>query len=121
VIDPPFEKKDEFETLASRFAEAFGKWPTGCYLVWYPVKSRRVTEELAQRIAAAARAAVPTGSCLRLEFSVAPQNAESGLTSTGLLLVNPPWRLAADLKILLPELTKPLGQGGAARFRLDTP
>ena len=121
VIDPPFEKKDEFETLASRFAEAFGKWPTGCYLVWYPVKSRRVTEELAQRIAAAARAAVPPGSCLRLEFSVAPQNAESGLTSTGLLLVNPPWRLAADLKILLPELTKPLGQGGAARFRLDTP
>ena len=121
VIDPPFEKKDEFETLASRFVEAFGKWPTGCYLIWYPVKSRRLAEELAQRIATTARAAVPPGNCLRLEFSVAPQSAEPGLTSTGLLVVNPPWTLAAELKTLLPELTKPLGQGGAARFRLDTP
>jgi 23S rRNA (adenine2030-N6)-methyltransferase len=29
--------------------------------------------------------------------------------------------LAADLKTILPELEKPLGQGGAARFKLETP
>jgi len=41
LIDPPYEQKDEFERLAQGFAEAFAKWPTGIYLVWYPVKSRR--------------------------------------------------------------------------------
>ena len=41
LIDPPFEHKDEFERLADGFAEAFAKWPTGSYLIWYPVKSRR--------------------------------------------------------------------------------
>ena len=37
------------------------------------------------------------------------------------LIVNPPWTLAGELKAILPELEKPLGQGGAGRFRLETP
>jgi 23S rRNA (adenine2030-N6)-methyltransferase len=121
LIDPPFEAKNEFERLADGFAEAFAKWPTGSYLIWYPVKSRRITDGLAQHVAGIAAASKPAGKCLRLEFSVAPQEAGSGLASTGLLIVNPPWTLAAELKAILPELEKPLGQGGAGRFRLETP
>ena len=121
LIDPPYEQKDEFERLAAHFTEAFAKWPTGIYLVWYPAKSRRAADELAQRAAEAVDRARPPGKCLRLEFSVAPQTTDTGLTSAGLLIVNPPWTLAAELKTLLPELEKPLGQGGAARFRLDVP
>jgi 23S rRNA (adenine2030-N6)-methyltransferase len=29
--------------------------------------------------------------------------------------------LTAELKTILPELEKPLGQGGAGRFRLEVP
>jgi len=121
LIDPPYEQKDEFERLAGSFAEAFTKWPTGSYLLWYPVKSRRATDTLARHVAELAGAAAPAGKCLRLEFSVAPQSAGAGLTSAGLLIVNPPWTLAGELKAILPELEKPLGQGGAGRFRLETP
>jgi 23S rRNA (adenine2030-N6)-methyltransferase len=120
LIDPPFEHKDEFERLALGFAEAFAKWPTGIYLLWYPAKSRRATDSLAQNVAAVVDAAVGAGKCLRLEFSVAPQVADGGLTSAGLLIVNPPWTLGSELKAILPELEKPLGQGGAGRFRLET-
>ena len=120
LIDPPYEQKDEFERLAAGFAEAFAKWPTGSYLLWYPAKSRRATDELARQVAHAIGEARPPGKCLRVEFSVAPQAAGQGLTSAGLLVVNPPWTLAADLKTILPELEKPLGQGGAGRFRLET-
>src|SRR5450759_3825805 len=97
LIDPPFEAKDEFERLAEGFAAAFAKWPSGSYLLWYRVKRRRAT------------------------VSVAPQAAGTGLASAGLLIVNPPWTLAGELKAILPELEKPLGQGGAGRFRLETP
>ena len=121
LIDPSFEQKDEFERLAAGFSEAFAKWPTGSYLLWYPVKSRRATDGLARHVAAVAGAAKPLGKCLRLEFSVAPQVAGGGLTSTGLLMVNPPWTLMGELKAILPELEKPLGQGGAGRFRLEVP
>ena len=121
LIDPSFEQKDEFERLAAGFAEAFAKWPTGSYLLWYPVKSRCATDSLARHVAEVAGAAKPPGKCLRLEFSVAPQAASPGLVSTGLLIVNPPWTLMGELKAILPELEKPLGQGGAGRFRLEVP
>jgi 23S rRNA (adenine2030-N6)-methyltransferase len=121
LIDPPFEAAGEFERLADRFAAAFAKWPTGIYLLWYPAKSRRATDDLARRVAQCVAATRPPGKCLRLEFSIAPQDAGGTLASTGLLMVNPPWPLHAELKTILPELEKPLGQGGAARFRLETP
>jgi 23S rRNA (adenine2030-N6)-methyltransferase len=121
LIDPPYEQKDEFERLAEGFAEAFGKWPTGSYLLWYPVKSRRATDNLARHVADVVGAGPSPGKCLRLEFSVAPQTAGGALASAGLLVVNPPWTLMGELKAILPELEKPLGQGGAGRFRLETP
>jgi 23S rRNA (adenine2030-N6)-methyltransferase len=121
LIDPPYEQKDEFERLAAGFAEAYAKWPTGSYLLWYPVKSRRATDTLARHVAEVVGASKPAGKALRLEFSVAPQTAEAALASAGLLIVNPPWTLLGELKAILPELEKPLGQGGAGRFRLETP
>jgi 23S rRNA (adenine2030-N6)-methyltransferase len=121
LIDPPYEDKDEFARLAAGFAEAFAKWPTGSYLLWYPAKSRRATDALARHVAEVAASGVSPGKCLRLEFSAAPQAADSALVSAGLLLVNPPWMLMAELKAILPELEKPLGQGGAGRFRLEVP
>jgi 23S rRNA (adenine2030-N6)-methyltransferase len=120
LIDPPYEQKDEFERLAEGFAQAYAKWPTGSYLLWYPVKSRRATDTLARLVADAVGASTPAGKALRLEFSVAPQTADAALASTGLLIVNPPWTLLGELKAILPELEKPLGQGGAGRFRLET-
>jgi 23S rRNA (adenine2030-N6)-methyltransferase len=121
LIDPPYEQKDEFERLAEGFTEACAKWPTGSYLLWYPVKSRRATDTLARHVAEVVGGSKPAGKALRLEFSVAPQTADAALVSTGLLIVNPPWTLLDELKSILPELEKPLGQGGAARFRLETP
>ena len=116
LIDPPFEAKDEFARMAQGFADAFAKWPTGIYVLWYPAKSRRATDTLAEQVAGIA----PAGKVLRLEFSSAPQQADGALTSAGLLIVNSPWTLAAEMKAILPELEKPLGQGGAGRFRLET-
>jgi 23S rRNA (adenine2030-N6)-methyltransferase len=121
LIDPPFEAKGEFERLADRFAVAFNKWPTGIYVLWYPAKSRRAADELAAHVTGVAATTRPAGKCMRLEFSVAPQVAGSVLASTGLLVVNPPWALQSELKTILAELEKPLGQGGAARFKLEAP
>src|SRR6202161_68783 len=53
LIDPPYEQKDEFERLAEGFPGAFTKWPTGSYVLWYPVKSRRATDTLARHVAQA--------------------------------------------------------------------
>jgi 23S rRNA (adenine2030-N6)-methyltransferase len=121
LVDPPFEASDEFERLANGFNSAFAKWPTGVYLLWYPAKSRRAADQLTQQVVQTAGSVKPRGTCLRLEFSVAPQAEDSALTSCGLLIINPPWTLQGELKTILSELEKPLGRGGAGRFRLVRP
>src|SRR5215471_12576219 len=68
LVDPPFEAKDEFERLATGFSAAFAKWPTGSYVLWYPAKSRRATDDLARRVIGTTAAVKPPGKCLRLEF-----------------------------------------------------
>jgi 23S rRNA (adenine2030-N6)-methyltransferase len=120
LVDPPFEAQDEFAKLAEGFAAAFAKWPTGSYLLWYPAKTRRTADTLAQAVVQAVGGKHVSDKVLRIEFSVAPQTADGPLMSAGLLAVNPPWTLAAELRALLPELEKPLGQGGAARFKVET-
>ena len=85
LIDPPYEDRDEFGRLADGFRAAYAKWPTGIYMLWYPVKERRATDALAQQVARIANATeTADAKCLRVEFSVAPSTSDSGLVSAGL-------------------------------------
>src|SRR6201984_2019349 len=68
LIDPPFEAKDEFERMGGRVAAAYAKWPTGIYVLWYPAKNRRATDDLTDRVAEAAALSKPPGKLLRIEF-----------------------------------------------------
>src|SRR5262249_49983279 len=40
LIDPPFEQPNEFSSLAQGLTAAHRKWPTGLYLLWYPIKDQ---------------------------------------------------------------------------------
>ena len=126
LIDPPFEAKDEFARLAEKFAAAFAKWPTGIYMLWYPVKDRKAAHALSAAVARTvgartSKAARDEVRCLRVELSVdrAAAAARGGLDTAGLLVVNPPWTLAAELRTVLPVLAGSMGRTAAAHFSLD--
>jgi 23S rRNA (adenine2030-N6)-methyltransferase len=114
VVDPPFEEVADFHRLSHCFAAAHRKWATGIFLLWYPIKDRGEPDALAKRLR---RLALP--KLLRAELIVAPLSDPTKLNGCGLILVNPPWRLAEELAILLPALAKILGRGPKPGFRLD--
>ena len=114
LIDPPFEEKDEFATLADAFVAAHRKWPTGIYALWYPIKDRGGVESLMDAVDAAG-----IGRLLRLEIDVDRPAAAGGLGATGLLVVNPPWLLAEEARTLLPALTERLAQGPRPRYHCE--
>ena len=111
LIDPPFEEKDEFATLEAELIAAHRKWPTGIYALWYPVKDKLAVANLIAGITAAG-----IGRLLRLEIDVDRPEAAGGLSATGMLIVNPPWMLAEEARILLPALTERLAQGPNPRY-----
>ncbi|MGX1785863.1 23S rRNA (adenine(2030)-N(6))-methyltransferase RlmJ [Bosea sp. NPDC055332] len=114
LIDPPFEEKDEFATLAAEFIAAHRKWPTGIYALWYPIKDERAVEHLLDTILDAG-----IGRLLRLEIDVDRPDAAGGLSATGLIVINPPWLLAQEAEILLPALSERLAQGARPRYRCE--
>ena len=114
LVDPAFEETDEFATLVDGLAKAHHRWPTGIYLLWYPIKDATKVRHFHEDIKASGIRRI-----LRVEFQVASGDKDGPLTGCGLLVVNPPYTLAGELKLLLPWLQKTLATGKGAGHSLD--
>jgi 23S rRNA (adenine2030-N6)-methyltransferase len=111
-VDPPYEAKDEVQTLAQALETGLRKWPTGIFFAWYPIKDGQIGETLS-------RAAVSRGfpKALRAEFLPYAQDG-LGLAGGGIVVCNAPWRLDEKLSALCEELSGRLGDG-RGRWSVD--
>jgi 23S rRNA (adenine2030-N6)-methyltransferase len=115
LVDPPFEEDADFHRLSHVLGLAHRKWATGIYALWYPIKGRGEADALAKRLCK-----LGIGKILRAELIVSPVSDPSRLNGCGLILVNPPWTLQADLAVLLPVLAALLErQPESGGFKLD--
>jgi len=112
LVDPPFERADEFSRLAHGIVNATRKWATGTYLIWYPIKERR---EPAAFVDALVRAGI--GKILGIELDIG--ECGPGLRATGVVVINPPWRLADEMRLLIDWLVPVLARGPGAAARVD--
>jgi 23S rRNA (adenine2030-N6)-methyltransferase len=86
LIDPPYESPDELASLSAALADAHRRWPTGTFLVWYPILSAVQRRRVHARFAA-----LRLAKMLLADLAVHPDDASVGLSGSGLLLVNPPY------------------------------
>lgn len=84
LLDPPFESPEEFSLLAQTAREAWRKFATGIYLVWYPVKSPGEAKAFIGEVLAGGMEKV-------LEIQIAIDAPEAKLGRAGLLVINPPY------------------------------
>ncbi len=112
LIDPPFERTDEYKAMFSAFLSAYAKWPTGIYALWHPIKAPSETEVFydAFRKARVRRAS-------RLEICVGGD--ASRLNACGLFVVNPPYGFVEDARAILQLLASRLEQGEGAGFVVE--
>jgi 23S rRNA (adenine2030-N6)-methyltransferase len=111
LIDPSYEAQEETSLLAGALGEALRRFPSGLYVIWYPITERFESQAFHQEIA---RLALPPA--LTLELIVDPGSA--GLKGCGLLVLNPPWRFAEEAGPILTELAQRLGRSSAAVERV---
>lgn len=112
LVDPPFEKPGELDRLARALVAATRKWPTGVYAGWYPIKDVGEVDRAAARLEALARPA------LRLDLLVDDPSRADRLAGCGLLVVNPPFTLEEEARVLLPALAERLGRVGTGGARV---
>ena len=114
LIDPPFEEDGEFERLVEGLVKAHKRFPQGVYALWYPLKEQKERDAFVGMLA---ETGIP--KILRAELMVRAPAHPARLFGTGMILVNPPFTLDAELKLLLPELAKILADNGRGGTRVD--
>jgi 23S rRNA (adenine2030-N6)-methyltransferase len=86
LIDPPYESLDELKLMLQAFTDAYRRWPSGIFLLWYPIRSA------AQRSMVHARfEALGIAKMLFADLAIHPDDAGVGLAGSGLMVVNPPY------------------------------
>ncbi|MGO9769074.1 MAG: 23S rRNA (adenine(2030)-N(6))-methyltransferase RlmJ [Roseiarcus sp.] len=115
LIDPPYEAPDEGERVEKALARALLKWPRGTYALWRPIKAPLEDARFLNAIAA-----LGAPNILRLELDVgalAPAtHSPSPLSCSGLLVVNPPFGLIDEARVVMPWLTQLLRRGAGGGF-----
>lgn len=114
LIDPPYEKPEEFGQVAAALRETLKRWRNGMVMAWYPIKARRPVEQLLDAVRA-----LQAEACA-VELLTLPEDVPQRLNGSGIILVNPPWKLDETLRGLLPPLAGFLaGPGGRPQVRFS--
>lgn len=113
VIDPSYELKTDYRLAVKTLARAYRRFATGVYALWYPVieRSRVHALEGALQASGIERAHL-------FELGVRPDGVGGGMTASGMIVVNGPWTLEAEMREALPWLAGVLGQDGGGYFRM---
>ncbi len=101
LTDPPYEQPDEFDVLIKRVTDAHRRWAAGVFMIWYPVKDRPTIWKFQEALVAAG---IPKILCA--EFVYDENVSADRLGGSGMVIINPPWKLDEELKALFPALHK---------------
>ena len=114
LVDPPFEEEGEFARLVENLQRAHRRWPGGIYALWYPIKDRKAVAAFRTALRGAG---IP--KLLDIGFEIRPASSAPSLDGSGLVVVNPPYTLEGELRVLLPALHKALAVEQPSRWTLD--
>jgi 23S rRNA (adenine2030-N6)-methyltransferase len=113
LIDPPYEKSDEFTELTKMLPEAIKRWETGTFALWYPIKNHTATDRFIHSLKEKIKRPI-----LIAELSIYPEDNMQQLNGSGMLIINPPWLLNEELQQVLPWLWNTLSKKGLGRYRI---
>ncbi|WP_294966595.1 23S rRNA (adenine(2030)-N(6))-methyltransferase RlmJ [uncultured Gilliamella sp.] len=99
LIDPSYEIKNDYYKIPSALFEAYKRFATGIYLIWYPVVSRTTTQRMIDDIIKLGIKRIS-----QFELALKPDNNQKGMTASGMIVINPPWKLHEQMQTIMPWL-----------------
>ena len=114
LIDPSYEIKTDYDRVFESIAKAYKKSATCTYALWYPVVDRNYINQLEKKF-------INSGikKIQRFELGISADLRNSGMTASGLIVINPPWLLRDKMSQLLPRLVETLAESEGAFFKCD--
>lgn len=113
LLDPSYEVKSDYQQLVKQVIQAHKRFATGTFAIWYPVVLRQRIDEMEIALKKSGITNIQL-----MELGLQPDNPEHGMTSSGMILINPPWTLWQAMEDALPWLVDTLSDG-AGFYRLE--
>jgi len=107
LMDPPYELKTDYQDVVKGIQEGYKRFATGTYALWYPVVMRQQIKKMLRDLEATGIRRI-----LQIELGVRPDSDQRGMTASGMIVINPPWKLEQQMKNVLPWLLKVLVPSG---------
>lgn len=114
LVDPPFEEGGEFQRMVAGLEAAYRRFATGILMLWYPIKDLRAVDAFRRDVA---KLGLP--KTLRVELDFSTVRSLDTLSGSGLIIVNPPFTLADELRMVLNALAPILARDGKGRARVS--
>ncbi|MBU0455622.1 MAG: 23S rRNA (adenine(2030)-N(6))-methyltransferase RlmJ [Pseudomonadota bacterium] len=104
LIDPPFEKTDEFQNIIKAMKTAYRKFPTGVYAIWYPIKDQIAVNRFHNQLKGLGFSAIATTNFSCSSIETKPD--ATPLCKMGMVIVNPPFQFEQEWNALREWLKK---------------
>lgn len=114
LVDPPFEEGAEFARIVNGLRAAFERWPNGIYAIWYPLKDRKSVTSFLKDLR---DTGIP--KMLNTELYIRGPSPVPTLDGSGMIIVNPPYTLADELRLIFPELMKLMQQDKGGFWQVE--
>lgn len=114
LIDPPFEKKDEYAKIQNTLVKALNKFSTGVYVIWYPIVDMSDCKSMRK-----IRASVKNESLLVEMKLTEIFRANRGLSGAGVLIVNPPWQSDVAIEVVVKYLCQLFASNKKNSWQID--
>jgi len=115
LIDPSYEIKNDYSQVVDALKLMHKHFAVGTYALWYPVINRRKNQLLEKAIQTSG-----INNVQLFELGIRNDSNEHGMTSSGMIIINPPWTLLSQMQQTLPWLAEALGQEGEGFYRIET-
>ena len=113
LIDPAYEVKTDYQRVVQTLKSAYQRFATGVYLLWYPVVNREYVNRLEREFIASG-----IKDMVLFELAIMPDLSNTGMTASGMIVINPPWQLEQTMRTILPYLQNRLGHAEGSDWRI---
>jgi 23S rRNA (adenine2030-N6)-methyltransferase len=120
LIDPSYEMKNDYFRVLDCIQDSLKRFATGTYIVWYPIVPRPEAHDLPRKLKILSGQVKKPWLHATLAIGRATGGADTGLSASGMFLINPPFSLKPLLNEALPVIEKALGRGPGQGWTVES-
>lgn len=117
LIDPSYELVEDYKTTISTIEKAIKRWNVGCFIVWYPLLANSKDHSLYMH--ESFRKIQAKNSFTVKLCPQSPKDENVRMYGSAISILNAPYKLYEQVKLLLPLLHDQLKQSDQANSKIE--